>query len=100
MLAPAGVDVDTFTARLKARKVFRNLWYGEDLLSAHKSAPALVERTAPALVDRMVGAELPAAGNRGNRTRRRSARAARPGTARAGAKLDAYIFSLKGNADE
>lgn len=83
MLEPAGVDVDHFTARLKARKVFKQVWLGADILKAFEAAPALSERPdAP---------ELPAAANRGNRTRRR-------GTAPAnypGAKLDAYKQTLK-----
>lgn len=62
MLDGCGVDVDFFTARIKARKVFRFLWLGEDILSALRAAPDLTENPeTPA---------LPKPGNRGNRTRR------------------------------
>lgn len=44
MLEPAGVDVDTFLNRLGARKVFKQLWYGLDLLKAIETAPELQER--------------------------------------------------------
>ena len=82
-LAPAGVDVDHFIGRLRPRKVFKMLWLGEDILAAL--------RTAPALADRPEGAALPAPANRGNRGRRGgAARADRPG-----AKLDAYLQTLK-----
>ena len=42
-LEPLGVDVDTFTARLRARKVFRACWLGSDLIEALRAAPALGE---------------------------------------------------------
>lgn len=45
MLEGSGVDVDTFIARIKARKVFKMLWLGEDLLAAIRLAPALAERS-------------------------------------------------------
>ena len=64
MLAPAGVDVDHFTARLRARKVFRGLWRGADLLDAYAKAPLLAERPNDG-----AGA-MPEAKNRGNRKRR------------------------------
>jgi len=83
MLEPAGVDVDHFISRLRPRKVFKQLYYGADLLKALDAAPALA--------DRPEARELPAAANRGNKKRRGSARAARPG-----AKLDAYLQTLKG----
>ena len=83
MLEPMGIDVDHFVARLKIRKVFKMAWFGEDILAAL--------RTAPALADRPDGAALPAPANRGNRKRRGSARADRPG-----AKLEAYRQILKG----
>ena len=84
MLAPAGVDVDHFVARLQPRKVFKQLYYGADLLRALDTAPALAERPE--------GVAMPAASNRGNRTRGRgSTRGERPG-----AKLDAYLQTLKG----
>lgn len=40
-LEPLGVHVDTFTARLRARKVFRQCWLGADLIEALQAAPAL-----------------------------------------------------------
>ena len=46
MLNGSGIDVDTFIARLKPRKVFKALYYGADLLKALDEAPALKERTA------------------------------------------------------
>ncbi len=70
MLEPAGVDVDFFIARIKARKVFKMLWLGEDILAALRSAPVLADRDE--------ARELPPAANRGNRTRRTKAPAADP----------------------
>ena len=46
MLRDSGIDVDTFIARLKPRKVFKALYYGADLLKALDAAPALKERAA------------------------------------------------------
>jgi len=68
LLAPAGVDVDSFTARLKARKVFRAFWKGSDLLKAYDAAPELAERAGEA-------AMLPEPANPGNRKRRGRVRA-------------------------
>lgn len=80
MLAPAGLDVDTFIARLRPRKVFKMVWLGADLLKAFEAAPALADRDpAP---------ELPAAKNRGGRKSR--------GAADPCAKLDDYLHTLKG----
>jgi hypothetical protein len=59
LLAGSGVDVDLFIGRIKARKVFKMLWLGEDILAALRAAPALSEREE--------ARELPSAGNRGNR---------------------------------
>lgn len=63
MLDGSGVDVDFFIGRIKARKVFKMLWSGEDILAALRTAPALSERDG--------ARELPAPANRGNRGRRR-----------------------------
>lgn len=63
MLEGYGVDVDTFIGRIRPRKVFKCLFFGEDILQALRSAPALDERKRKA---------LPAAGNRGGGKRRRS----------------------------
>ena len=41
MLEPAGVDPDAFVARIKPRKVFRQVWLGSDLLTALRKAPTL-----------------------------------------------------------
>lgn len=46
-LEPLGVDVDHFTARVKARKVFRQCWLGADLIEALRTAPALGEVSGP-----------------------------------------------------
>ena len=67
LLGAEGVDVDTWTARLRARKVFRQLWKGSDLLAAWETAPGLTDREAD-------GPDMPAARNRGNRRRRPGAR--------------------------
>lgn len=82
-LTPAGVDVDHFIARLRPRKVFKMVWLGEDILAAL--------RAAPALADREEAHELSMLVDHGNRKRRRGpVRADRPG-----AKLDAYLKTLK-----
>ena len=47
MLENTGLDTDTFIARLKARKVFRVLWRGADILRAYEEATELNDR-APA----------------------------------------------------
>ena len=60
LLKPFGLDVDTWTARLKPRKVFKSLWLGEDLLDALKAAPALGDPQP-----------LPRARNGGNGKRRK-----------------------------
>ena len=82
MLEPAGVDVDHFIARLRPRKVFKQLYYGADLLKALDAAPALA--------DRPEGVDFPPATNRGNRRRRCTVEAVYPGS-----KLDAYARKLK-----
>lgn len=76
LLAPAGVDPDTFIARLRPRKVFRCLYRGADILTAYDQAAPLAEQHA-----------LPPAKNRGGRRR----------TARKGseAKLIGNVFSLE-----
>lgn len=72
MLADCGVDVDHFISRIRARKVFKMIWLGEDILAAL--------RTAPALSDRSECADMPKARNRGNRRgRKASAREIEPG---------------------
>ncbi len=48
MLEPAGVDVDFFIARIKARKVFKMLWLGEDILAALRSRRCWPIATRPA----------------------------------------------------
>jgi len=68
LLKPMGVDVDLFIGRLKARKVFRQLWRGADILDAYAAAPALADRSSAD------GPDMPAARNRGNRRRRPGAR--------------------------
>lgn len=82
-LAPMGVDVDHFIARLRPRKVFRMVWLGSDILKAFQ--------TAPSLSDQDDTPELPHPANRGNRTKR----VGRPGANQPGAKLQAYYESLK-----
>ena len=69
MLKPDKVDVDTFIARLKPRKVLRMVWFGEDILAALRSAPVLDDQAesskpleAPAI--------LPPVASRGKRKRR------------------------------
>ena len=82
-LKPLDIDADAWLGRVKPLKRFRMAWLGEDLMDAiHK---------APALADRPEAANLPAASNRGNRTRRRGTPSARPG-----AQLGAYLAELKG----
>ena len=44
LLDGTGVDVDTFTKRIAARKVFRMLWLGSDLLEAYRKAPELSDK--------------------------------------------------------
>lgn len=44
LLRPAGIDVDHFIARLKARKVFRSVWLGSDLIEAYRKVTPLEER--------------------------------------------------------
>ena len=68
LLGAEGVDVDTFTARLRARKVFRQMWKGSDLLAAWETAPGLTDHGSGD------GVDMPAARNRGNRRRRPGAR--------------------------
>ena len=68
LLEPAGVNVDHFIGRLKPRKVFKMIWFGEDILAALRNAQALPERDENHTV-----AELPPAANRGNRKKRGSA---------------------------
>ena len=58
MLEGSQVDVDFFTRRLQARKVFRFLWLGSDILEALRTASPLAEKEE---------APLPAARNKGNR---------------------------------
>lgn len=70
LLDGSGVDVDFFIAKIKARKVFKMLWTGEDILAALRNAPALAERDE--------ARELPPAANRGNRGRRRKPRSDDP----------------------
>lgn len=41
LLEDAGIDVDVFIARLRPRKVFRRLFWGQDLLDGLRAAPAL-----------------------------------------------------------
>src|SRR5687768_6822606 len=48
MLGPHGVDVGHFLARLAARKVFKQLWLGEDLIAAYRQAPDLKDRAGAA----------------------------------------------------
>ena len=43
MLDGSGVDVDFFIRRLNARKVFKCLWSGRDLLAAYDDAKPLAE---------------------------------------------------------
>ena len=64
ILSDVRLDVDTFIARLKPRKVFRAGWLGSDLLDAFRKAPAIDERR-----DKL---ERPRPRNSGNRERRRS----------------------------
>ena len=50
LLSGSGLEVDTFIARLRPRKVFKLLFFGEDLIAALRTAPALSDRSdAPAL---------------------------------------------------
>lgn len=58
MLKPLGIDPDGFVSRLKPRKRFRLVWFGEDLLEAIRRAPELSEP-----------APIPAPKNRGGRRR-------------------------------
>ena len=69
LLGPLGIDADTFIGRLKPRRVFRMAWLGKHIVEAFDTAPALAERG-----DTSGSAGLPAAQNRGNRTRRGHAR--------------------------
>ena len=43
MLEPIGIDADGWVARLKPVKRFRFAWWGEDIIEAIQSAPALGE---------------------------------------------------------
>ena len=61
LLDGSGVDVDFFIRRIQARKVFRFLWLGSDILEGLRTAPALQENKK---------LEMPAAQNQGNRKRR------------------------------
>lgn len=45
MLTGTGLDPDTFIARLRPRKKFKAVWFGEDLLEALRKAPTLSERS-------------------------------------------------------
>ena len=90
LLGPEGVDVDTFTARLKTRKVFRQLWRGADILEAYTVAPGLADRGSDD------GPDMPKAKNRGNRSRRAGARKGNV----CGAKLAAQMEELKAQERE
>lgn len=41
LLKPLGIDADSFIARIRPKKVFRNAWFGRDILSGLADAPAL-----------------------------------------------------------
>ena len=84
LLGPEGVDVDTFTARLKTRKVFRQLWRGADILEAYTVAPGLADRGSDD------GPDMPKAKNKGNRRRRPGGR-----PDRGIAAIDARLAELK-----
>ena len=90
LLGAEGVDVDTWTARLRARKVFRQLWKGSDLLAAWETAPGLTDHGSGD------GVDMPAARNRGNRRRRPGARKGNV----PGAKLAAQMEELKAQERE
>ncbi len=47
LLGPTGVDVDTYIGRLRPRKVFRQLFWGEDLIEAQRQAKGLGEADEP-----------------------------------------------------
>ena len=81
MLGPAGINVDTFIARLRPRKVFRMVWLGEDLLDALRKAPSLCEGEV----------DVPPAGSEPRRRGR--PRAARGGSSTS--KIDQYLQSLR-----
>lgn len=82
-LAPMGVDVDHFIARLRPRKVFRMVWLGSDILKAFQTATPLSEQEdAP---------ELSPPDTRGLRTKRRCG----TDSNQPGAKLRAHYESLK-----
>ena len=89
LLKPMGLDVDLFIGRLKARKVFRAVWKGSDILTAWGTAPALADHEAD-------GPDMPAARNRGNRRRRPGARKGNV----PGAKLAAQMEELKAQERE
>ena len=89
LLKPMGLDVDLFIGRLKARKVFRAVWKGSDILTAWEQAPALADHEAD-------GPDMPKAKNKGNRRRR-------PGPRKGnvcGAKLAAQMEELKAQERE
>ena len=54
MLEPAGVDVDTFIARLRPRKVFHRVFWGEDIIEAMRKAPSLADKGADETVRQRV----------------------------------------------
>ena len=75
------LDVDLFLGRIKARKVFKGLWLGEDLLNALRAAPALGdERPAP---------RMPKARRRKGRSK---------GDDAASKPLDDYMREVRGHA--
>ena len=90
LLKPMGVDADLFIGRLRAKKVFRAVWKGSDLLTAWETAPALADRGSDD------GPDMPKAKNKGNRRRR-------PGPRKGnvcGAKLAAQMEELKAQERE
>ena len=86
LLEPAGVDVDTFIGRLRPRKVFHRLFFGEDLIEAMRRAPALAER------EEADNVELPAPPKARRGARRKTRSKAASGSA---TTLDGYLHELK-----
>ena len=90
MLEDTGVNVDTFIGRISPRKVFKMLYFGQDLLDALSEAPGLAEKKTPARSTR--------AGNRRVNSQKPKRTLGSPSD-RAGARLRDEFKIAKGKRD-